>query len=192
MPENITQIPAARVTIAEEPTPYPSRPWYRYFYNLFAILGSGSLRSGAFHDETTQAAAVINTPYAMTFNKTDLSQGVYIGTPTSRIYVDRPGSYNFQFSAQFVSTNASTKTVYVWADINGTTVPQSAGKITMKGAAESYLAAWNYVLRLNTGDYFRLMWATDDTTVSLQTSAATAFSPAIPSVILTVAANIGE
>lgn len=192
MPENITQIPAARVTIAEEPTPYPSRPWYRYFYNLFAILGSGSLRNGAFHSEQTQTAAAINTGYAMTFNKTDLTQGVYIGTPNSRVYVDRPGEYNFQFSAQFVSSNASTKIVYIWADINGTAVPQSAGKITMKGADEAYLAAWNYVLRLNTGDYFRLMWATNDTTVSLEASAATAFSPAVPSVILTAAANIGE
>ena len=192
MRENITQIPAARVAIAEAPIPYPSRSWYRYFYNLFAILGSGSLRNGAFHDETTQTAAAINTGYAMTFNKTDLSQGVYLGVPTSRVYVDRPGEYNFQFSAQFVSSNASTKTVYVWADINGTAVPHSATKITMKGAGEAYLAAWNFVLRLNTGDYFRLMWATNDTTVSLEASAATAFSPAVPSVILTVAANIGE
>ena len=192
MPENVTQIPAARVVISEAPIPYPARSWYRFFYNLFAVLGSGSLRNGAFHDETTQAAAAINTPYAMTFNKTDLSQGVYIGTPTSRVYVDRPGSYNFQFSAQFVSSNASTKMIYVWADVNGTAVPQSATKITMKGAGEAYVAAWNFVLRLNTGDYFRLMWATNDTTVSIEASAATAFSPAVPSVILTVAANIGE
>ena len=134
MLENITQIPAARVPIAEQPTPYPSRSWYRYFYNLFAILGSGSLRNGAFHDETTQTAAAINTGYAMTFNKTDLTQGVYIGTPTSRIYVDRPGAYNFQFSAQFVSTTGPNKNVYVWADINGTAVPQSATKLTLNGS----------------------------------------------------------
>ena len=192
MPENITQIPAARVQIAEAPTPYPTRSWYRFFYNLFAILGSGSSRTGAFHSEQTQTAAAINTAYAMTFNKTDLSQGVYIGTPKSRVYVDRPGDYNFQFSAQFVSTNASTKTVYVWAAINGTNVAQSSTKLTMKGASEAYLAAWNFVLRLNTGDYFELKWATNDTTVQLLAEAATAFSPAIPSVILTVAASIGE
>lgn len=192
MPENISQIPAARVTIAEEPTPYPSRPWYRFFYNLFAILGSGSLRNGAFHSEQTQTAAATNTGYAVTFNKTDYSQGVYIGTPNSRVYVDRPGLYNFQFSAQFVSTNASTKTIYIWADINGTAVAQSTTTITMKGSDEAYVAAWNFFLRMNTGDYFRLMWATNDTTASIQASAATAFSPAVPSVILTVAANIGE
>ena len=192
MRENISQIPAARVAIAEAPIPYPSRSWYRYFYNLFAILGSGSLRNGAFHDETTQTAAAINTGYAMTFNKTDLTQGVYIGTPNSRVYVDRPGAYNFQFSAQFVSTTGSNKNIYVWADINGTAVPQSATKLTLKGSNEAYLAAWNFVLRMNTGDYFRLMWATTDTNVSILAEAATAFSPGIPSVILTVSANIGE
>lgn len=192
MPENITQIPAARVPLAETPVPYPTRPWYRYFYNLFAILGSGSLRNGSFHDETTQTAAAPNTAYAMTFNKTNYSQGVYLGTPTSRVYVDRPGLYNFQFSTQFVSTNASAKDVYVWADVNGTAVPQSSTKITMKGSGESYVASWNFFIRMNTNDYFRLMWATDNTNVTIQASPATAFSPAVPSVILTVAANIGE
>lgn len=192
MRENVTQIPAARVNISETPTPYPSRPWYRFFYNLFAILGSGSLRNGAFHDETTQSAAAINTAYAMTFNKTDYTQGVYIGTPTSRVYVDRPGIYNAQFSAQFVSTNASTKIVYVWLRVNGVDIPQSAGKITMKGSGEAYLAAWNYYQRMSTGDYLELMWATSDTSVQIEAAAATAFSPAVPSVILTVAANIGE
>ena len=192
MPENVTQIPAARVPIAEEPTPYPARACYRYFYNLFAILGSGSLRNGAFHDETTQTAAAINTAYAMTFNKTDYTQGVYLGTPTSRVYVDRPGLYNAQFSAQFVSSNASAKNVYIWFRVNGADVPQSASKLTMKGSGEAYLAAWNYFQRMNTGDYFELMWATSDTTVTIEALAATAFSPAIPSVILTVAANIGE
>lgn len=192
MPENITQIPAARVAIAEDPTPYPTRPWFRFFYNLFAILGSGSLRNGAFHDETTQTAAAINTGYAMTFNKTDYSQGVYLGTPTSRVYVDRPGLYNFQFSAQFVSTNSSAKNVYIWADINGTAVPQSATKITLSGTSHAYLAAWNFFLSMDTGDYFRLMWAADSTNVTIEALPASAFAPAIPSVILTVSANIGE
>jgi hypothetical protein len=192
MPENVTQIPAARVPIAEGAGMYASRPWFRYLYNLYAILGGGSLRNGSFHDETTQTAAAINTGYAMTFNKTDYSQGVYIGTPTSRVYVDRPGLYNFQFSAQFVSTNAAAKTIYIWADINGTAVPQSATKITMQGSGGAYLAAWNFFLRMDTGDYFRLMWATDNTNVAILAEAATAFSPGIPSVILTVNSNVGE
>ena len=57
-------------------------------------------RYGTFYDTTTQTAAAINTAYPLTFNTTDLSFGVRRGTPTSRIYVDSEGIYNFQFSLQ--------------------------------------------------------------------------------------------
>jgi hypothetical protein len=192
MLDNITQIPASRVAIWDTVTNYVTRGWYRYFYNLYAILGSGSLRSGAFYDTTTQSAAAINTAYAITFDNTSLTQGVSIGTPTSRVYVNRTGSYNIQFSLQLVSTNAASKNVYIWADVNGTSVPESATKLTMSGSSNAYVAAWNFVIRMSAGDYFRLMWSTSDTNVQIARIAASAPVPAIPSVILTVASNIGE
>jgi hypothetical protein len=192
MLDNITQIPAPRVAIWDAMTNYVTRAWYRYFYNLYAILGSGSLRSGSFYDTTTQTAAAINTAYAVSYNNTSLMQGVSIGTPTSRVYVDRTGAYNFQFSLQLTSTNASSKDIYIWADVNGTSVANSATKLTMSGSSNAYVAAWNFVIRLSAGDYFRLMWSTSDTHVSITASTASAPVPAIPSVILTVAANIGE
>ena len=192
MLDNITQIPAPRVAIWDTVTNYVTRGWYRYFYNLYAILGSGSLRSGAFYDTTTQSAAVINTAYAITLNNTSLTQGVSIGTPTSRVYVNRTGSYNIQFSLQLVSTNAASKDVYIWADVNGTSVPESATKLTMSGSSNAYVAAWNFVIRMSAGDYFRLMWSTSNTNVQIARIAASAPVPAIPSVILTVASNIGE
>jgi len=192
MPDNITQIPAPRVPIWDTMTNYVTRAWYRYFYNLYAILGSGSLRSGAFYDTTTQTAAAINTAYAITLNSTSLTQGVSIGTPTSRVYVDRTGSYNIQFSLQLVSTNAAAKDVYIWADVNGTSVPESATKLTLSGSSNAYVAAWNFVIRMSAGDYFRLMWSTSNTNVQIARIAASAPVPAIPSVILTVASNIGE
>jgi hypothetical protein len=192
MLDNITQIPAPRVAIWDTMTNYVTRGWYRYFYNLYAILGSGSLRSGSFYDTTTQTAAVINTAYAITLDSTSLTQGVSIGTPTSRVYVNRTGSYNIQFSLQLVSTNAASKDVYIWADVNGTSVPESATKLTLSGSSNAYVAAWNFVIRMSAGDYFRLMWSTSNTNVQIARIAASAPVPAIPSVILTVAANIGE
>jgi hypothetical protein len=192
MVDNITQIPAARVPIWDTVTLYVTREWYRFFYNVYALLGSGSLRYGAFYDTTDQTAAAINTAYAITYNTTDLSQGVSLGTPSSRIYVNRLGSYNFQFSIQLVSTNSSSKTVYIWARTNGTDVPNSATKITMSGSSQAYVAAWNFVLRLNTGDYFELMWSTTDVNVEIHAAPAASPVPAIPSVIMTVSCNIGE
>jgi len=192
MPDNITQIPAPRVPIWDTMTNYVTRAWYRYFYNLYAILGSGSLRSGAFYDTTTHTAAVINTAYAITYNSTSLAQGVSIGTPTSRVYVDRTGSYNIQFSLQLISTNASAKDVFIWADVNGTSVPESATKLTLSGSNSALVAAWNFVIRMSAGDYFRLMWSTTNTNVQIAHIPASAPVPGIPSVILTVASNIGE
>lgn len=148
-------------------------------------------RYGAFSDSTTQTAAATNTAYAVTFNTTDLSNGVYIGSPTSRVYVDRPGVYNFQFSAQLNQSSSSAHDVYIWADINGSSVANSATKVTLVGNNAAAVAAWNFVLNMNANDYFRLMWSTSNTACEISAAAAVAPVPAIPSVILTVTDNIG-
>jgi hypothetical protein len=151
-----------------------------------------SPRYGSFYDTTTQTAAAINTAYAMTFNTTDLSFGVTRGTPTSRIFVDRPNIYNVQFSAQVDKTSGGVALVWVWLRKNGVNVPDSAGQIRIQGNNAEILAAWNYVIQLNAGDYIELMWEVDDTSVILLAEAASAIHPSIPSVILTVTDNISS
>lgn len=145
---------------------------------------------GTFYDTTTQTAAAINTAYAMTFNTTDLSLGVYSGSPTSRIYVDRASVYNIQFSAQLDNTSGGDHAVYIWLAINGTNVANSASQIQVKGNNGYVIAAWNFVQFLKDGDYFELKWSVTDTAVRLLAQAAAAPVPAIPSVILTVTDNI--
>lgn len=145
---------------------------------------------GSFYDTTTQAAAVINTAYAMAFNTTDLSNGVYRGTPTSRIYVDRPGVYNLQFSAQLDNTSGTDNFIYIWLRVNGSDVANSAGETRLKGLSGQLVAAWNYIYSFNAGDYFELMWSTDNLNVQILAKAAVAPVPGIPSVILTVTDNI--
>lgn len=147
-------------------------------------------RYGSFYDTTDQTAALANTAYAMTFNTTDLSLGVTVGTPTSRIYVDTANIYNIQFSAQIDTTIATDHLLWIWLRKNGTDVPDSAGQVRTKGNNYATIAAWNYLLSMNEGDYFELMWAVDDTGVYLNASAASGFHPAIPSIILTVTNNI--
>lgn len=147
-------------------------------------------RYGSFYDTTDQTAAAINTAYAMTFNATDLSFGVTVGSPTSRIYVDRPEVYNIQFSAQFINTAGGAHRVWVWLRVNGTDVANSATVIRIQGNNTENVAAWNFIYKMNAGDYFELMWEVSDTAVSLFADPATAVHPAIPSVILTVTDNI--
>ena len=151
-----------------------------------------SPRYGSFYDTTDQTAAVINTAYAMTFNTTDLSFGVTVGTPTSRIYVDRPNIYNIQFSSQFINTGGGAHRAWIWLRKNGTNVPDSATVLRFQGNNTEDVAAWNFLLQMNAGDYFELMWEVDNTGVSLHADPATAVHPAIPSIILTVTDNVSS
>jgi hypothetical protein len=147
-------------------------------------------RYGQFYDTTTQTAAAINTAYEITFNTTDLSSGVYLGTPTSRIYVDQEAVYNFQFSVQLDKTSGGVGLFYIWPRINGVDVPNSCSQVRIQGNdAESFNAA-NFFMQLKSGDYVQLMWAVDDITVELKSFPATAFAPAVPSIIVTVSDNI--
>jgi len=149
-------------------------------------------RYGSFYDTTDQTAANINIAYAMTFNTTDLSEGVTVGTPTSRIYVDRPNIYNIQFSAQIINDGGGAHRAWIWFRKNGTDVPNSATALRIQGNNTEAVAAWNYLLQMNSGDYFELIWEVDDTDVKLHADAATGIHPAIPSIILTVTDNISS
>ena len=140
---------------------------------------------GAFHDTTTQTAAATGTAYAVTFNTTDLSNDVTIGSPTSRIVVANAGIYNFQFSLQLDKASGATGHTYIWARVNGADIATSASEVSVQGTSAENIAAWNFVLEMDATDYFQLMWSVDDTNIRIKAVAAAAPVPAIPSIILT-------
>ena len=144
------------------------------------------LHYGAFSDTTTQTAASINTAYGMVFNTTDSSNGVSIGSPTSRLVAGFQGVYNVQFSAQLDKTSGGAGNIYIWLRKNGTNVPNTATTIAIQGTAARTVAAWNFIIQLEPTQYVELMWATDDTSVRILAATATSVWPAIPSVIATL------
>jgi len=144
------------------------------------------LHFGAFSDTTTQTAASIDTAYGMVFNTTDSSNGVSIGSPTSRLVADFQGVYNVQFSAQLDKTSGGAGNIYIWLRKNGTNVPNTATTIAIQGTAARTVAAWNFITQLEPTEYVELMWATDDTSVRILAASATSVWPAIPSVIATL------
>ena len=147
-------------------------------------------RYGQFLDTTSQIPAAINTPYAVTFDTTDVSNGVYIGSPTSRVYVDERGIYNFLFSIQLDNTTGGVGLIWIWPRINGVDVPNSNSQLRLQGNNNEQLATIGYFFKLNAGDYVEVMYAVDDVTVQLTSFASSAFYPAVPSIILTVSNNI--
>ena len=144
------------------------------------------LHFGAFSDTTTQTAASIDTAYGMVFNTTDSSNGVSIGSPTSRLVADFQGVYNVQFSAQLDKTSGGAGNIYIWLRKNGTNVPNTATTVAIQGSAARAVAAWNFIIQLEPTQYVELMWATDDTSVRILAASATSVWPAIPSVIATL------
>jgi len=147
-------------------------------------------RYGSFYDTTTQTATVINTATAITFNTTDLSQGVFLST-TSRVMVDTEGIYDFQISIQLDKTTGGTAEFYIWLRLNGVDVADSASQLRLQGNNAEVFAALNYFFDLKAGDYVEIMFSVTDLSVELLAVAASAPVPGIPSIILTVSNNIG-
>jgi hypothetical protein len=143
-------------------------------------------RYGSFYDTTTQTATVINTATAITFNTTDLSNGVFIGSPTSRIIVDSEGVYNFALSFQIDKTSGGTAEFYIWFRLNGVNIANSAGFIRIQGNNAEIFSAYNLFLDLKANDYIEIMFSVTDLSLQVLAVAATAPVPAIPSIILTV------
>ena len=148
-------------------------------------------RFGAFLDTTTQVATVINTATAVTFNTTNLSQGVFIGSPTSRIVVDTEGIYNFALSFQVDKTSGGVAEFYIWFRVNGVDVPDSAGLIRIQGNNAEIFSAFNLFLDLKANDYVEIMFSVSNLSAELHAIAATPPVPSVPSIILTVNNNIG-
>ena len=147
---------------------------------------------GSFYDTTTQSAAAL-TVTAITFNSTELSYNVSIGTPTSRIVVTRAGIYNLQFSAEISNPSASIDDVTIWLRQNGVNIANSAGIVgtpAKHGAINGHtIIGWNYILQAAANDYFELYWITDNGTTQILTYPASTVAPIhpqAPSMILTV------
>lgn len=141
---------------------------------------------GLFYSTANQTAAVVNTGYPVEFENTYIGNGVSIGgANNTRITVSADGIYNFQVTLQTAHTNASDAKVTTWINKNGTDVPYGGQIQTVKGNATRALY-WNFSIDLTADQYIEMYWATDDTTLSLYTEAATAPHPGVPSTIAAV------
>ncbi len=144
-------------------------------------------RYGNFVCAADQTALEADTAYPVEFTGTEVSVGVALDVAdASKVVCSRAGLYNFQFSAQIVKSNSSVGYAYIWPRVGGVDIPNSATRVSIAGSGSDIAAAWNFVLPVNAGQEFQLMYAFSATSISLENLPATAFCPAIPSVILSV------
>ena len=156
---------------------------------LFFTQISNRLQSptphASYYDTTTQTNPVANTTNLFTYNSVVTNFSITRGVPPSKVYINETGIYNFQFSAQLDKTGGGASAVYIWPRINGVNVPDSATKIVIDGPNSEIVAAWNFVLVMEAGDYFELAWESSDTAVVIPYVPINNI-PSIPSIILTV------
>jgi hypothetical protein len=147
-----------------------------------ATLISSSFSVGAFNSTITQSGSS-NVSQSMTFNNTDISNGVSI-VSNSQITLANNGTYNIQFSAQ-VLAGTGADTIWIWLKKNGTNVSNTATKLVLANN-EANVAAWNFVVPAVATDYFELVWQNLNGHATLLTEVASGNYPAIPSIIVTV------
>lgn len=143
--------------------------------------------SGLFFNTTDQTFAAINTAYPVVYNATYISNGVALKSgSTSRIEVAVNGIYNFQYSGQLLSTNSSSKDLFLWIKRSGTTIGYSTHAYTLSGNAQYRVFSWNFNIDLAAGEDLELEIATTDTNVKLDAEAPTSPHPGIPSSVMAV------
>lgn len=135
----------------------------------------------------THSAASADTGYAITWENNPISQHIAVDdTLTSRIVFDHAGTYKVNFTAELQSGNSNSKTIYIWPRINGVDVPFSTIVHSVKNSGESQVVTRSGIFQVDADDYLEAYFAVTDTGLTIDGSAATAFSPAAPSASILV------
>lgn len=158
----------------------------RLFFNQIANRINSPTAHASYFDTTTQTNSGANQVNLFRYNSVETEFQITRGTPTSKIFVNNTGIYNFQFSAQLDKTGGGKSVVFIWPRINGVNVPNATTKIVIDGPNDEVVPAWNFVLVMKAGDYFELAWQSSDTAVVILAEAAASNYSAIPSIIMTV------
>ena len=141
---------------------------------------------GTFNRTTNYVAAAANTAYAIPFTTAPVTNGISIGSPTSRIVFSQSGYYDISCTLQYTSTNAAQKDAYAWIRKNGVNIPQSS-RITTLALNGGYRTSFiSEAVSLAANDYIEIMFATTDVALSIVAAPATAFAPGSPAANLIV------
>lgn len=150
-------------------------------------MASGKLFISAYHTPT-QSGFTINTAYSVSASTVSESNGISV-VDGSKFQVSSGGTYNLQFSLQLNKLQGGTaEEIYIWLAKNGTNVDSSATVLTLANNNVLTVAAWNFVISANAGDYLELKTSVTDTDIIILStpSQLSPEIPAIPSAIITI------
>jgi hypothetical protein len=139
------------------------------------------LHLGVFYSTVAQSASIANTAYPVTWNSDGLKCPHVRRANTSEILIDEQGLYSFEFRLHLEAPKNQTGRVWVWARVGGVDVPNSTTELSLFGSGSvegRYYPSWAFVQHVDAGQSFQLMWATDNTLITIYAPVNTAFAPA--------------
>ena len=165
-------------------------PW-----NRLAYYGSAG-HWGEFSSSVNQTATA-DTPTEVTFNQYDPNNDGVRLESGSRLTVDLPGIYVFEFNLQLSNADNQIHDAHFWLRLNNS---GSAGDVPLTTIASSVIESHggvpgnnnlliDHTLSLAANDYIELIWAPSDANISLKAGAAITSAyirPSGPSVVCNV------
>jgi len=122
---------------------------------------------------------------ATTINYTSDVENGFTLVNGSQITATHTGYYNVQYSVQLQKPGAQSAEVDIWLSKNGQNISYTNSSFTLPFKS-NLIAALNFFVPLNAGDYVELIATTNDSTVDAVTIPANGIKPAAPSVVVTV------
>jgi hypothetical protein len=152
------------------------------FHTTYQSALPALFAAGGFYSTQTQSGSA-NVSSSFTYNGTLYINSVYV-SGSSKIYVDKTATYNIQFSIQIVQGSQAAE-LAVWLRRNGTNVANTATYLTIPSNTKKVMAL-NLWETANEGDYFEIMYQSDQNNTTYQYIGATGHIPSSPSIIVTV------
>jgi hypothetical protein len=139
-------------------------------YKVKAGNTSGDSAHGQFLSTVDQfITGTTSQSYIMSADTVIDSEGVTVVDGSKFTFLSG-GTYNFAFSAQLIkTTGAGAYTISIWLNQNGNPIIDSTGDVVLAGTPISspLIAAWTYLLSVESGDNVELVWSSDVADVKL-------------------------
>ena len=130
----------------------------------------------------------VDTPYALDYDTTEITNGATLGTGDSVITVDQSGFYQVDINLQADATGGgfSSAVLYTWIRVNGVDLDNSTRRQGILGSAPSSTFSYTLAISLAAEDELEIMVAASSTNLALDSAAATSFAPATASALVSV------
>lgn len=142
-------------------------------------------RYACYANTAAQTLGGANTATVVTFDTTVQSTGVGL-VSSSQVKPGQAGVYLVSYGVQIDKTAGGDSQLWLWLRKNGTDMANTARLWRVKGTDGEAGHTLTLTVQLAQTDYLQAMWASDSTNVTLAAAAATAFSPAGPSALLSI------